>query len=113
MTTFKKLPTDAPISSPRTQVQSGKMPRSPSADSPIGRRLLGRVAAERIEFGGHADAAKPYAPPPSPADRDSMTFANGKNIEMTMNPTMNPSMTIMIGSRAAVSEASVASISAS
>jgi hypothetical protein len=42
-----------------------------------------------------------------------ITDSSGMNIEMTMNPTMNPSMTIMTGSSAAVRLSSWASTSAS
>jgi hypothetical protein len=49
----------------------------------------------------------------APEDRLEITLTSGKNIEMTMKPTTNPRPTIMIGSKAAVKEASVASTSAS
>ena len=45
--------------------------------------------------------------------RESMIATSGRNIATTMNPTMAPRITIMIGSRAAVRDSSIASTSLS
>jgi hypothetical protein len=62
---------------------------------------------------GHSNLSGYFVSSLAPEDRLEITLTNGKNIEMTMKPTTNPRPTIMIGSKAAVNEASVASTSAS
>lgn len=109
MTTLRKLPKDAPIASPSTQLHSGNTPSPPYL--PLA-RSLGKPC---FEESGRGFLSEPPTQSPvydePPAVNSEMIDANGRNIEMTMKPTMTPIMTIMIGSSAAVSEASVASIS--
>ena len=113
MTTLRKLPMKAPITKPITQVSSGNIPyKAERLPGPRGRYPENRPGRPRIIFAGgpESKSGQTYSSPP-PAERLSMTLTSGRNIAMTMKPTTKPRKTMRIGSKAAVSEARVASTS--
>lgn len=112
---FRKLPMKAPRTKPINEVQVGKSDGMVGYDKKI-KKLFNRPFLWRNRW-SQSDSTdsnfRSYLSSASPEDSFEITSTSGRKHETTMNPTMNPRPTIMIGSMAAVNEASVASTSLS
>src|SRR5687768_5360493 len=105
---LRKLPTQAPITKPRIQLQLGNTRgvlhlRTHHTGNCSSRRPPRESGPSTGEVDGPRVIAPSLYSSPPPEDSFEITSTSGKKHATTMKPTTKPRLTIMIGSMAAVS----------